>query len=186
MQAAFTSEQSASGADFRVANAEASGLGRQTVDLITVAQALHWFDLDRFYLEAKRVLKPDGVIAVWSYGRASVSVECDVVIGKVFAAIDDYWLPEREIVESGYRDIPFPFAELTPPAFEMQADWSAAHMLRYMQTWSSSQRCFAQTGVDAVSQFADELGRAWGADTRTVRWPVNMRVGRNIVVTANT
>ena len=37
-------------------------------DLIAVAQAAHWLNFDRFYAEARRVLRPGGVVAVWTYG----------------------------------------------------------------------------------------------------------------------
>jgi ubiquinone/menaquinone biosynthesis C-methylase UbiE len=109
--------------EYRVAPAEQSGLPDNSVALVVVAQALHWFDFDRFYAEVKRVLIPDGVLAVWAYGINTVEGdEVNQLVQNFYANIvGPYWPPERKLVEEGYRTIPFPFIEMPPPAFHMKA-----------------------------------------------------------------
>jgi len=149
-----------------------------SVDLITVAQALHWFDIDRFFAEAVRVLKPGGVLSYWCYEHCNVEPNCDLLIRKVFAEVEPYWPPEREIVEGQYKSISAPFPAITPEPCSMQASWTAEDILAYMRTWSASQRYMAAKGADPTSHFASELSAAWGGQRRTVDWPITLWVGR--------
>lgn len=169
---------------YRVASAEASGLRAQSVDLITVAQALHWFELEGFYTEASRVLAPGGSIAAWSYGPmqvedASVQRAIDHFYHDV---VGPYWPPERQIVEEGYRSLPFPFEEISAPEFEIRAQMSAEQLEGYVRTWSATQRFISEQGDDPVAQL--DLGSIAGASPCVVRWPVAMRVGRICGITA--
>ena len=168
--------------EYRVAPAEASGLSAGTVDLVTVAQALHWFDLDRFYAEVRRVLKPGGVLAVWSYGVLAVAgAAVDERVQTFYRDIvGPYWPPERQLVESGYRTLPFPFAELEAPAFHMETSWSLSELLGYVRSWSATGRFGVERGYDPVTVLADELAPLWGAplEPRIVTWPLALRVGR--------
>lgn len=172
---------------YRVATAQDSGLNDHSVDLITVAQALHWFDLDAFYAEARRVLKPGGVLAVWTYGVHSVgdadidARSIDNTVGQFYSEIvGPYWPPERKHVEAGYRDLPFPFAEFAPPAFAMTADWTLPQLLGYLRSWSATGRYIKDIGTDPVIELTERLAPLWGsADTaRTIRWPLALRAGR--------
>ena len=163
--------------EFRVAPAESSGIDAESVDLITVAQALHWFDIERFFDEACRVLKPGGVLAVWSYERCPVNPGSDEVIEKIFAEVDSYWPPERSIVEGHYRSITMPLPEIAVEQFEMQLDWTADEMLSYMRTWSATQRYIQANGNDPVALYARELNDKWGSGKRDVRWPLTLKVG---------
>lgn len=168
--------------EFRVAPAEASGLADASVDLITVAQALHWFDLERFHAEVRRVLKPGGVLAAWTYGI--LAVEGDAVDARVQAFYHDtvgpYWPPERRHVESGYRTLPFPFAEIPAPAFAMETLWTLPELLGYFRSWSATGRYIKANGADPVDGLAEELAPAWGTPLtrRRVTWPLSLRVGR--------
>jgi SAM-dependent methyltransferase len=128
------------GVSYRVAPAEMSGLAAASVDLLTVAQAVHWFDLPLFYAEVERVLRPGGVLALWCYERLRVDPAIDPLIESFYMdTLGPYWPPERRWVESGYRDLPFPFAELPVPAFEMRAEWTLDQVLGYVATWSALQ-----------------------------------------------
>jgi len=167
-----------SGLQFRVANAEASGLKSDSVDLITVAQALHWFDIDRFFAEAVRVLKPGGVLSLWCYEHCRVDPACDVVIRQIFAEMEPYWPPERDIVENHYDGIEMPIPEIRTEDFSMQATWTADEILGYMRTWSASQRYMEDKGADPTSIYADELRALWGLGGHTVHWPITLRAGR--------
>jgi SAM-dependent methyltransferase len=165
---------------YRVAPAENSGIGSETIDLIMVAQALHWFDLDRFYAEARRVLKPDGVLAASAYNLLYIDPAIDQVVNRYYyEVVGPFWPPERKLVEQ-FADLSFPFREVDPPKFEMTAEWNLDHLLGYFQTWSSTQRFIAAKGSDPLEQIMDELRAAWGdsRQTRIVVWPLIVRVGR--------
>jgi SAM-dependent methyltransferase len=166
---------------YRIAPAEQSGLGSSSVDLLTVAQALHWLDLQEFFAEAHRVLKPDGVIAAWTYGVQEISDKPANRIMQRFYhdVVGPYWPAERHHVETGYRELPFPFAELEAPTFAMQAEWTMSELLGYIGTWSAVQRFRETTGHDPLPELARELKEFWGeaAQVRTVRWPLSLRVG---------
>lgn len=168
--------------EFRVATAEQSGLSDNSVELIAVAQALHWFDFERFYAEVKRVLKPNGVLAAWAYGINTVEGDAvnQLVLDFYHNVVGPYWPPERKLVEAGYRSIPFPFAEISAPTFQMEARWTLEQLLGYFSTWSATNRFIKTTGQNPLGPLAEELKRIWGNPdaSRLVVWPLALRVGR--------
>jgi ubiquinone/menaquinone biosynthesis C-methylase UbiE len=167
--------------EYRVAKAEETGLEATSCDLITVAQALHWFDLPAFYAEAKRVLKPEGVLAVWSYNLLRIDPAVDAVVNHFYAeTVGPFWPAERKIVENGYRRLPFPFDEINTPEFSMTAEWSVDTLFGYLRTWSASKRYQQTLGQDPVTLIEDELRDAWPDSEKPihVRWPLAIRVGR--------
>jgi SAM-dependent methyltransferase len=168
------------GIEYRVAPADASGLPGATVDLVTVAQALHWFDLPAFYAEARRVLAPGGALASWCYNLLDTGPRVNAVIGRYYSqVVGEYWPPERRLLEAGYRTLPFPFREVEPPRFEMSAEWTLDHLLGYLGTWSATERYRRVRGEDPIALVADGLREAWGdpGRPRRVRWPLYLRVG---------
>lgn len=168
--------------DFRVATAEASGIERTSVDLLTVAQALHWFDIAAFFAEARRVLKPRGIIAIWSYNLLTIEPAIDAVINHLYGPVlDDYWPAERKLVESDYRDIEFPFTPIATPAFSMESQWTLDQLLGYLRTWSAVRRYQSERGTDPVVATGEALLPLWGEreSLRTIHWPMPVRVGSN-------
>lgn len=166
---------------YRVAPAEDSGIPSGTVDLVTVAQAAHWFEFDRFYAEVGRVLRPGGVIAVWTYNVTHVTPEIDALIGQIyFEILGPYWSPRIEYVNSLYRTLPFPFEEIEAPQFELTAFWRQEDLIGYISSWSATQRYMAEQGIHPIEEIRGELDRAWGnpTDMRRVLWPLSMRVGK--------
>lgn len=166
---------------YRVAPAEASGLRDHSVALVTVGQALHWFDFEVFYREVRRVLQPGGVLAAWSYGLMTVSPAVDAVVQRLYGEIiGPYWPPERHLVEQRYRDLPFPLDEFDAPDFAMQTEWTLPQLVGYLGTWSAVQRYRKSNSSDPLALVTDELSQAWGdaAVKRTITWPLFMRVGR--------
>jgi ubiquinone/menaquinone biosynthesis C-methylase UbiE len=167
--------------EYLTAPTHESGLPDGCADLVTVAQALHWFDVARFHDEARRVLKPSGVIAEWTYGVVRIEGE------EVNALVDDfytnvvgpYWPAERRHVENEYAELPFPFRRIAAPAFAMRLRWNLAGLLGYLRSWSATARMQAATGVDPVGPLRERLASAWGrADlSREISWPLGLRVG---------
>ena len=167
---------------YRVAAAEDSGLEAGSVDLVTVAQALHWFDRPRFWREARRVLVRGGVIAVWCYDLMRTDEEVVAVIGHFYRdVVGPYWPPERVLTEKRYRTIDFPFAEETPPPFRMEKRWSLPDLVGYLGTWSAVRRYREALGQDPIGPVSEELARVWGPPDRPRRifWDLALRVGRN-------
>lgn len=169
------------GVSFRVAPAEQSGLEDASVDLVTVAQALHWFDLDRFYAEVARVARPAGILAAWTYDLFTITPPVDAVVHHYYTEIvGPYWPPERKWVEQRYRTIPFPFEERPVPSFNLTAEWEMADLIGMLNTWSATQKCRETTESDPLLLIEESLARAWGeaGTTRPVVWPLSLRVGQ--------
>ena len=166
---------------YAVEPAEQCTLAAHSADLVTVAQALHWFDHARFYPEVRRVLKPGGLFAAWGYQRSSVEPAVDAVFAELYeVTLGEYWPPERRHIESGYRTLPFPFEERPAPVMELRCDWDLPQYLAYLSSWSASQRYLKTTGRDAVAEFAPTMARAWGDPERIRRvcWPMVLRLGQ--------
>ena len=166
--------------EYRVAPAENSGIGSETLDLVMVAQALHWFDLDCFYAEARRVLKPSGILAASAYNLLHIEKAIEEVVNRYYhEVVGPFWPPERRLVEQ-FADLPFPFPEIAAPKFEMTAHWNLEHLLGYLRTWSSTQRFIAARGFDPLEQITDDLCTAWGkhGQKRRLTWPLTIRIGR--------
>jgi len=170
------------GITYRVAPGERSGLAAATVDLVTVAQALHWLDLPLFFAEVARVLRPGGVLAVWTYGVLHVEgTDIDHLIQEYYGAIvGPYWPPERRLVDAGYQGIVFPFTPLAPPSFSMRERWSRDRLMGYVRTWSATARYVEQNGVDPVVALEERLAPEWPDKDalREISWPLTLRVSR--------
>jgi SAM-dependent methyltransferase len=167
--------------EYRHALAQHSGLPPRSVDLVTVAQALHWFDLPRFYAEVRRVAKPGGIVAAWSYGNVRIAPEVDPVVERFYTGrVGRYWPPERRHVETGYRDLEFPFEEFSPTAWALEAHLTRQEFLAYVATWSSVAKTRKVEGGDPMGDFERELAGAWPVERRRrlVTWPIALRVGR--------
>jgi SAM-dependent methyltransferase len=167
--------------EYRVAPAEAGGPASGSVDLLAVAQALHWFDREKFYAEAKRTLKPGGVLAVWSYNLLSITPELDALVNHFYHEIvGPYWPPERKLVEQGYGGIEFPFMEISAPEFAMNAGWTLEDFAGYLTTWSSVRRFMDAQGADPVAALLPALRKIWGdpGSSRRISWPLELRAGR--------
>jgi SAM-dependent methyltransferase len=165
--------------EYRLAKAENSRLEISSVDLITVAQALHWFDLDAFFREADRVLKPGGILAVWTYALMKVSPEVDAVIKRFHSqVVGAYWPPERAMVDNRYEGIKFPFKPLQPPELKMSTSWDLEHFRGYLNSWSATQRFHTLNNSDPLDLIRDDLNKAWGKVSykREITWPLTLKV----------
>ena len=166
--------------EYHVALADQAPLAAQSVDLITVAQAAHWFDLEKFYLEARRVAKPNAVIALISYGIFYVE---DEQINQVLQhfyhnVVGQYWPPERRHVENGYQELSFPFDAIELPLIEMDEAWSLEQLIGYISTWSAIKVARQQLNDDPIEALQMQLESIWGDNQikRSVIWPLTLKV----------
>jgi SAM-dependent methyltransferase len=166
---------------YAVEPAERCSLADASANLVTVAQAYHWFDHAAFCEEARRVLKPGGLVALWSYARSAVTPAVDALFDRLHDTIlAEDWPAGREHVIDHYRQLPFPFERIEAPDFAMHEHWRLAQYLAYLRSWSASQRHLARTGRDAVGELAEGFEAAWGdpEQRRVIRWPLVLKVGR--------
>lgn len=166
---------------YRRSRAEESGIASGVVDLCVAAQAAHWFDLDAYYAEVRRVGKPGAAVVLITYALMRVGEAVDAVIDEFYSSMQDaYWPPERRHVESGYATLPFPFEELDTPQIEMRAEWSLHDLMGYIATWSGVRAMVGAEGTEPLEVLQRRLAAAWEPPegSRTVRWPLALRVGR--------
>jgi ubiquinone/menaquinone biosynthesis C-methylase UbiE len=163
--------------------AEKTELSDHTVDLITVAQALHWFHLDAFYQEVERVMAPSGVIAAWCYSLGKINHHIDSVINKLYAEIlgDQYWPSERRYIDAEYKTMPFPFKRIHPPqAFSIAKEMNLAMLIGYLTTWSALKEYQKINQANPLDLIYPELEKVWGDPhkTYTMQWMLHLLIGR--------
>jgi SAM-dependent methyltransferase len=166
---------------YLVAPAEATGLPGACADLVTAAQALHWFDQARLHAELRRIARPGAVFAAFTYGLCRLGPALDEVVGRLYRdVLGPHWPPERAHVDAAYRTLPFPFPELDPPALAIEERWTVDRFLGYLGTWSAVSAFRAATGGDPLAPFEETLRAAWGApgSERPVTWDLTVRAGR--------
>ena len=161
--------------------AEHTGFKDNTFNLITVGQAIHWFNFDLFFMEVDRTLiKEDGVIAVIGYGLNTINKEVDAITQWFYTdIIGKYWDNERHYIDEEYKTIPFPFQEITSPRFNSVFQWTLTDYLGYLSTWSAVQHYIKATGEDPVILIANKLSGIWyEAEKKTVSFPILLRIGK--------
>jgi ubiquinone/menaquinone biosynthesis C-methylase UbiE len=167
---------------YQVSSAEKADLETQSADLITVAQALHWFKLSRFYTEVRRVLKPGGILAAWCYHLPLTFPEIDEIIRNYYeVVVGPYWSERIQFVNDRYQTIPFPFEELPPPEVDMNTLWDLNDMLGYLDSWSSTQKFMETRGYHPLEEIKEDLQNAWGnpGQKRVIHFPLYFKIGRN-------
>jgi SAM-dependent methyltransferase len=167
--------------EYRVANASESGLPDASMTMVTVAQALHWFDLDSFYAEVNRVLEPGGAIVIWGYGDPVMETDSleKIVHELNRGTLEKYWRPQRQTLLDGYAKVPFPFTEIATPTLNLERNWTLAELAGYMRTWSATANYVKANGLDPVDAVEAVLGKQWGGAERRrlIRWPLYVRAG---------
>ncbi|MBU1235738.1 MAG: class I SAM-dependent methyltransferase [Gammaproteobacteria bacterium] len=179
----FSAEQIAQAApdphiEYRVAAAESSGLPDHCADVVTIAQALHWFDFDRFYPEVRRVVKPGGLIVAWTYQLLRGGPTINALLDDFYRnTLGPHWPPERKWVDLAYQGMPFPFEEIAAPPFEIHLRWTLADLLAYLGTWSATRRCIKAEGRDPMPALSERLAPYWGEGAREIVWPIILKAG---------
>ena len=164
---------------YSVQSAERTDFPASSFDAVCVAQALHWFDLEHFYAEVKRVARPRAIVAVWGYSRHEVTPEIDAAFAEHFLGpLEPYWPAQNAKLWAGYRDEAFPFEPIEAPPFAIEMRWTLAQVLEYAGTWSATRR-YLEEAPDFLERAAAVLAPIWGkADRRLVTMPLHMRCGR--------
>lgn len=165
---------------FAVESAEAPSFDDGAFDAVCVAQALHWLDLDRFFPQVKRVLRPGGIFAAWGYVWSHVEPRFDDAFEQlVLAPLHPFWPPQNRKLWGGYRDLPFPFAPVAAPVFTIEMAWTLDQYLDYAATWSAT-RELRRARPRFLEEVRAPLAEAWGASpSRRVALPLHLRVGRH-------
>ena len=167
--------------EYGVSKAESCPAADGSLDLVTVAQAIHWFDFDLFFKEVQRVLKPNGVLAFWTYTLAKISPEVDEVTNYFYQdVVGRYWPKERNFVEDKYEGISIPFDEIESPSFEININYSMQDYLAYLATWSAVKNFIKDNHSNPIDVIESQMFKAWDAteEYKVVTWPIHLRVGR--------
>lgn len=166
------------GIEYRVLAAEEAPSTAESIDLVTVAQALHWFDIPAFFSAVDVVLKPGGLLAVWSYRMCRINPAVDALVDKLYGPIlDAYWPDERRLVEEQYTRINFPYSRQSVPEFSMRVQWSLDALMAYLASWSATQRYRQQERADPLELVSADLRQAWGEELeKSVVWPLTLIV----------
>jgi SAM-dependent methyltransferase len=166
--------------EYRREPAEKSTLGDASVDLAVAAQAAHWFDWPRYVAEVERVTRPGALVALVSYGILNVAGDAGRVIAHYYRdVVGPYWPPGRHHVETGYRDLAWPWPAVEAPAIDMRATWTRDELIGYVATWSASVMLVDTVGTGPFETFRDQLAAVWpDEERRTVTWPLAIRLAR--------
>lgn len=157
---------------------ETTALLDHSVDLITVAQAIHWLNRPKFYQEARRVAKPGAVVAVWVYGLLKASPAVDPLIDHFYTrVVGPYWDPERRLIDEQLKMIEFPFEEIKSPAFTMTYEWTLAELEGYLNTWSATQKYITANHENPVTKLMAEVSGFHVASRLKIHFPLFLRLG---------
>jgi SAM-dependent methyltransferase len=164
---------------YSVQAAEQTDFPDHHFDLVVVAQAIHWFDFEKFYAEVKRTCKENALLVVIGYGVLHISPEIDAVIGRFYKnVIGPYWDKERRYIDEQYLTIPFPFEEIQTPQFSNTYTWTIERLIGYLNTWSAVKHFTRQNGMNPVDDLRKEIAAVWMQDEIEVSFPLLLRVGR--------
>lgn len=164
---------------YSVQPAEKTNFPDNSFDLITVAQALHWFRFDAFYLEVKRVAKANSVFAGWTYSLLRISKEIDALIEDHHNnTLGNYWDEERKYVNEEYRTIPFPFKKLATPGFVITYEWTHEELEGYFNTWSALQKFITANHYNPVEELMDRIKTFWKQGKMNINFPIHLLIGQ--------
>lgn len=164
---------------YHLAGVEQTDFSNDSFDLITIGQAIHWFDRDQFYKEVNRVGKHRGIIAAFGYNPVRFSPAFDEALNRFYYdVIYPYWDKARKVVEDQYQSISFPFEEMEAPEFKIRLDWSIQDLQGYINTWSAVQAFINKNGYNPVDEFVEGVKPLWTKESESVYFPVFLRIGR--------
>ncbi|WP_058462576.1 class I SAM-dependent methyltransferase [Legionella adelaidensis] len=162
--------------------AEKTPIPSNTIDFITIAQALHWFDLPLFYEEVIRVAREEAYLAAWCYSLCQITPQIDRIVAHLYEQIlgEQYWPKERIYIEEEYKTIPFPFKRIESPAFVIRKKMNLYDFLGYLNTWSAVKEYERREGKNPLGIILNDLQSAWDRIDKKLDtlWPIHMLVGK--------
>lgn len=166
--------------DYRVEPSENTSIDTTSVDLITVSQAIHWFNFDQFYNQVRKVIKPNGILALIAYILPTITPEIDIVIKEFYnGTLNGYWDERRKFIEEEYTTIPFPFEEVKLPSYFIEQQWKREDLIGYLSTWSAVKKYKQNTSTDPIAIVADKINSIWGEnEIIDVRTPLITKIAR--------
>ncbi len=171
------------GITYQISPAEKTQIANEEIDIITVAQALHWFDIESFFKEADRVLKKNGILAIWTYNLLEINETIDNIISELYnKTLRHYWPLERKMVENGYKEITFPFTSMSSPSFKMQAEWNLIQLIGYLETWSALKKYKKENQSNELTDIFAKIHKFWGNpdDKKKITWPLTVKSKQKI------
>lgn len=165
---------------YSVQPAEQTNFKDYQFDLVVVAQAVHWFNFEKFYAEVKRTARKQAVIGLIGYGTIEISAQIDPIVTDFYNnVVGPYWDKERSYIDEKYQTLPFPFHELPTPPFDIKLPWTLDRLIGYLNTWSAVKKFIASNGYSPVDELRRKISPHWGgAEEKNVRFPLLLRVGR--------
>ena len=152
---------------YSLSPAEKTSFANDRFDLIKVAQAIHWFDLNAFYSEVKRTIKPGSVLALIGYSLFKMNPEIDKIINHFYNdIIHAYWDKERGYIDENYTTIPFPFNEIKSPQLCIQFEWTLEQLVGYLTTWSAVQHYIKANNSNPIDSIYPELVKLFTANKK--------------------
>lgn len=164
---------------YSVALAEDSRLPDKSVDLITLATAIHWIDTEKFAVEVKRVIKPGGILAVWNYTRCIIGEEITAILDNYYKNIlGKYWDPKLYNLLFDDTLYELPFEKFKTPEFPMFIEWNFKQLVNYLQTWSAAKKFIEENKSDPIEIIMNPLKAVWKNEneTKVIRWQYFLRV----------
>ena len=165
---------------YSVQAAEATDFDAAQFDLITVGQAIHWFDFDCFYAEVRRTARAEALLALMGYDLIQVSTSVDALIRAFYSQVlGAFWDPQRRYIDAQYQTLPFPFKELPSPKFTHTLEWNREHLIQYLHTWSAVKHFINQMGYNPIEKLEQELDEVWPENIqKEVHFPILLRIGK--------
>ena len=176
----ITNAQQISNVNYSIATAESTGKPSRHYDLITVGQAAHWFQLKEFYAEVKRIIVPDGTLALFGYQLPTVDSAVDEVLLEFYDnLLGEYWDPERILVDQAYEKLFYPFEKIPAPHFQSKYEWTMDQFTGFLSTWSAVQHYINRNQSDPLALYLSKFQKAWGADpVKKISFPVFLLLSR--------
>lgn len=166
--------------NYRVEPSENTSIEQSSIDLITVSQAIHWFEFDQFYNQVRKVIKPNGILALIAYILPTITPEIDAVIQEFYnGTLNGYWDERRKFIEEEYTTIPFPFEEVKLPSYYIEQQWKREDLIGYLSTWSAVKKYKQITSTDPIAIVAEIINSLWGEnEIIEVRTPLITKIAR--------